>query len=104
MSAETGRKGRRWPKVLLAPLAGLFLSGCLGKYGSAETTAHKHETDPPAQVEKGKLERVGEIFLMKPDVPPPPVESMTLRPEGFVRDKPLTHGSVEEELAGAREL
>jgi len=45
-----------------------------------------------------------QLPINKPEVPPPPAASFTLRPEGLVPDKPLEPGTAEADLAGAREL
>lgn len=43
------------------------------------------------------------VDFTKPDVPPPPAETLVIRPDGLVPDKEVKPGSYEAELAGAHE-
>jgi len=75
---EQGRFGDGKGRLFRALLAGLV--GCAGATGCQS------------------------LGWFEPKAPPPPAESLVLRGDGLVEEKPPAPGSVEEKLAGAHEL
>ena len=58
-----------------------------------------------ADSKPGVFDGIKDAFAgAKPPAPPPPAETMTLRADGFVADKPPEPGSFQAALAGAHDL
>ena len=99
---------RRWPRVILTSMAGCFLGTSIGCQDG-----HFGAGPPDPNLIAGASAGVGGTIksdwydpnsYFKPVAPAPPAESMTLRDEGFVADRPPVAGSAEAEMAGARDL
>ena len=112
---RTGR--RRWGRVLLTPLACYFLgtTGCAHDPFSKPTADDPNKIAAAGAVKTDDMEAIkpvkddGNAWYdpyghFKPVAPPPPTETLTLRAEGFVADRPPAPGSAEAEMLGAHDL
>jgi outer membrane protein assembly factor BamD (BamD/ComL family) len=107
VSPKSERK-RRWPTILLTPVAACLLGavGCAGTQAvKGDATADNKGGSPGWHFGSNvPADWWNPSAYTKADAPPPPIQTVTLRPEGLVPDKQPEPGTVDAELAGAREL
>jgi TolA-binding protein len=107
VNRESDKRGRRWPRALLAPLACCVLgsAGCtipqLGIGGPAAGTGSEPTTKA---THDWAHDWYNPSAYFKPDPPAPPAEILTLRAEGFVEEPPPEPGTAAAEMAGAHDF
>src|SRR5581483_7468201 len=73
-------------------------------YQKEADTAGANNEKKPKEHSKSLVEMLDPFNWFVPTPPPPPAESVVIRADGVAPDRPLEPGSVEAQMAGAREF